>query len=266
MVKSRRLLGLPVIDIENGKAVGRVSRLVVDPRARRVMAMVVGTGPWAREEQLLLWNRARGVGSAAVTVNTSQALVRAGALPELQPLLRRPTRIYGARVLTEDGTYLGNVDELILDAATGQVTQVLLAPTGLGARLRPPLALPADCLVVMGEDAVVAREGARPVPLRSARPGPDGQGGLGRPDVPDGSLPRRPPASRGEAREGTDGLEKAAAPEPSGQVRTEGEACAPDGTPGGSGMTGVLARVVVPLRRAARMGLDRVRERAFPRR
>ena len=173
MLKSRRLLGLTLIDVETGKGLGRVQRFILDPKARRVVALVVTSGPWARDEQVLLWEHARGVGPAAVTVAGAHTLTRASQVPQLQPLLRRQVRTYGARVLTEDGSLLGTVEELVLDPRTGEVVEFLLASNGLKARLRPPLALPAQAVVVIGEDAVVAREGARPYPFRPGRPGAD---------------------------------------------------------------------------------------------
>ncbi len=233
MVKSRRLLGLPVIDIENGKAVGRISRLVVDPRARRVAAMVVITGPWAKEEQVLPWDRARGVGEAAVTVRGSGALAPAGAVPELAALLRRPVRLYGARVLTEDGAYLGAVEEVLIDPATGAVTQLLLAAHGLGARLRAPTVLSADSLLVMGEDAIVAREGSQPSPLRASA-------------VRSGIAAASPGASR--ARQGSSTPDRPAANGPT----------AP-GSPGRAWV--VLGRMVAPVREATRRGLEHVAHR-----
>ncbi|HEY8487328.1 MAG TPA: PRC-barrel domain-containing protein [Limnochordales bacterium] len=179
MLRSRRLLGLPVIDLETGRVLGRVQRLLLDPRARRVAALVVGSGGWGRDEQVVLWEQARGVGPAAITVAAARVLQRASAVPELAPLLRRPVRAYGARVLTEEGTFLGSVEELVVDPATGQVVELVLATSGLAARFRPPMALSAACVLVMGEDAVVARAGSRPYALRSPRPGGDGRSQAG---------------------------------------------------------------------------------------
>lgn len=166
MVKSRRLLGLQVIDIENGRAVGRVSRLIFDPRARRVSAFIVASGHWPAEDHVLEWNQARGVGQHAITIRGTQALVRPASLPELQPLLRRPLRLYGTRVLTEDGEFLGSVEELLIDPRTGEVTQVILAPNGLVQRLRGRSAIPADSVLVMGEDAMVVRAATAVQPSR----------------------------------------------------------------------------------------------------
>lgn len=170
MVRSRRLLGLPVIDIENGRSVGRVSRIILDPRARRVSAFVVASGRWPAEDHVLEWGHARGVGQAAITIRGSHLLARPAALPELQPLLRRPLRLYGTRVLTEDGEFLGTVEELIIDAQSGEVTQIILSPNGLAQRLRGHPTLEADAVLVMGEDAMVVRAGTRAQPPRSARP------------------------------------------------------------------------------------------------
>jgi len=176
MVKSRRLLGLQVIDLDDGRAVGRVNRLIFDPRARRVCALIVASGHWPAEDHVLEWSQAVGVGQHAVTIRGAQSLTRPGALPELQPLLRRPLRVYGTRVLTEDGEFLGNVEELLLDPRTGEVGRVILAPTGLAQRLRGRASIPADAVLVMGEDAMVVRASTVAQPDRAWRNGSQASG------------------------------------------------------------------------------------------
>lgn len=257
MLMSRRLLGLPVIDLETGKALGRVSRFLLDPRARRVVALIITSGPWARDEQVLLWEQARGVGPAAITVAGRQALTRAAHLPQLQALLRRPVRTYGARVLTEDGTFLGTVEELVLDPATGQVVELLLAATGLRARLRPPMALPAFSVVVMGEDAVVAREGSRPYPFRpgrplSERPLPEVRSAEDRAAPDSASPPNRPAADSPAPADGP-----APSPRPSPLASAAGPAPGDPARPG-------WMRLVVPLREITRRGLQYVRGLHLP--
>lgn len=168
MVKSRRLLGLQVIDLDSGRAVGRVNRLIFDPRGRRVCAFVVASGHWPAEDQVLEWGRAAGVGQHAITVRGAQSLARPASVPELQPLLRRPLRVYGTRVLTEDGDFLGSVEELLIDPRTGQVERVILAPAGLAQRLRGRASIPADAVLVMGEDAMVVRAATVAQPARTA--------------------------------------------------------------------------------------------------
>lgn len=190
MMPSRRLLGLQVIDITNGRAVGRVSRLLFDPAARRLAGFVVASGRWSREDQILEYARARGIGIHAITIQGAEALARPSAVPELQPLLRHPARIYGSRVLTEDGEWLGTVDELIVDERSGQVVEVLLAPRNLAERLRGPLRLSSDPLVVVGEDAMVVRAGTRPSAHRTGQDGSTAPGARGR-HAPDG--PREHP-------------------------------------------------------------------------
>ncbi|MBE3598300.1 MAG: PRC-barrel domain-containing protein [Limnochordaceae bacterium] len=201
MVPSRRLLGLQVIDVVDGRALGRTSRLIFDPSARRLAAFVVSSGHWPREDQVLEWGRTRGVGLHAITVQGADTLVRPSALPELQPLLRRPLRLYGIRVLTEDGEFLGAADELMLDERSGAVLEVLLAPKGLSDRLRGRLSIAAASLLVMGEDAMVVRAGTRPTSHRVAHAGgPSRAGEHGAPpDGATGPACAQAPSSPGQA-------------------------------------------------------------------
>lgn len=200
MVRSRRLLGLPVVDIGTGRSVGRVSRLLFDPRARRVSAFVVASGHWPAEDHVLEWDRARGIGQHAITIPDRQALAKPAAVPELQPLLRRPLRLYGTRVLTEDGECLGHVEELLIDPRTGEVTQVILAPGRLAHRLRGRSAIPAESVLVMGEDAMVVRSATVVQPSRSLHPARNGPGRQRpAPDAADGAVATGGAAADGPA-------------------------------------------------------------------
>ncbi|WP_324717447.1 PRC-barrel domain-containing protein [Carboxydochorda subterranea] len=244
MVPSRRLLGLQVIDVVDGRALGRTSRLIFDPSARRLAAFVVSSGHWPREDQVLEWGRTRGVGLHAITVQGADTLVRPSALPELQPLLRRPLRLYGIRVLTEDGEFLGAADELMLDERSGAVLEVLLAPKGLSDRLRGRLSIAAASLLVMGEDAMVVRAGTRPTSHRVAHAGgPSRAGEHGAP--PNGAPP-----------DGAAGPAFAGAPPSPGQAAVEASA------DGNSPLPETLRRGWVTVRSLALAPLERRVRRA----
>ncbi|NLG68724.1 MAG: hypothetical protein GX496_04025 [Firmicutes bacterium] len=251
MVKSRRLLGLQVIDLDDGRAVGRVNRLIFDPRARRGRARIGASGHWPAEDQVLEWSRAGGVGQHAVTIRGAQALARPGALPELQPLLRRPLRVYGTRVLTEDGEFLGNVEERRSDPRSGEGARVILAPAGLAQRLRGRASIPADAVLVMGEDAMVVRastvaqpgrawpDGAQPPGLRIRSP----RNGSATPTS--AAAPGAPSAGDGEASASADAPDRQT-------VDSRGRAQRP---PSG---------LVAPLQLAARRGWALLRGRRSP--
>ncbi|MGQ9512326.1 PRC-barrel domain-containing protein [Thermodesulfitimonas sp.] len=72
MRKSKELLGMPVVSLEEGLRVGRVTGLVVDPAAKTVAALIVEKGGLFREQRFIPFPQVYSIGANAVTLHRSQ--------------------------------------------------------------------------------------------------------------------------------------------------------------------------------------------------
>lgn len=135
--------GRHVVSTSTATTVGRVHGFVVDPLARRVVALELKKteGPG----DTLAWEALTAFGRDAVTVPGAAAITTAeGRVAELtgksHGLLRK-------RVLTEAGDEVGTVEDVEFEAASGRVTALLTKTEEIDG----------DRLIGIGSYAVVVR-------------------------------------------------------------------------------------------------------------
>jgi sporulation protein YlmC with PRC-barrel domain len=110
MVRYEYVKGLPVITMAEGKQVGKVDDLVIDPERKAVSWLRLHSGGMLGGERLWVSTEAvHGVGADAVTINAeADARVPADA-PEALALVKAKRGIIGSKVMTENGERVGEV-------------------------------------------------------------------------------------------------------------------------------------------------------------
>lgn len=121
MRKSKRFESMPVISLEEGQQIGHVKSLVIDPAGKKVAALIIEQKGWFKEQRFIPYHKVKSAGSDAVTIEKTANVERATGLPDIVKLTREKVSIIGARLVAEDGTLLGHVDEYYVDLATGTI-------------------------------------------------------------------------------------------------------------------------------------------------
>ena len=154
MARYERIKGLPVITMAEGKQVGKVDDLVVDPERKAVRWLRLHTGGLLGGERL--WvpvDAVHGLGEHAVTIN-AEADVRAPAdAPEADTLVKARRGIIGNKVVTENGERLGEVRDYEFTQDTFALTYLFIPP-GMNI-LGQFLTIAADKVLTIGEDVIV---------------------------------------------------------------------------------------------------------------
>ncbi|AEG13804.1 PRC-barrel domain protein [Desulfofundulus kuznetsovii DSM 6115] len=121
MRKSKQFIGMPVISLQEGQQIGVVRGLVVDPEKKAVAALIIEQKGWFKEQKYVPFNRVHSVGENVITVDRSSNAERGAKLPDIVKLVKDRTGITGARIVTESGTLLGQVDEYYVDLEAGDI-------------------------------------------------------------------------------------------------------------------------------------------------
>jgi len=156
MARYEFVKGLPVITMAEGKQVGKVDDLVVDPERRAVswlrlhsggMGMLGGERLWVSVEAV------HGVGEDAVTIN-AEADARAPAdAPEALAFVNAKRGIIGNKVVTENGERLGEVRDYEFNPDTFALTSLSIPP-GMNV-VGEILTIAGDKVLTIGEDVIV---------------------------------------------------------------------------------------------------------------
>jgi sporulation protein YlmC with PRC-barrel domain len=154
MARYEFVKGLPVITMAEGKQVGKVDDLVVDPERKAVSWLRLHSGGMLGGERLWVPAEAvHGVGEDAITIH-AEADVRAPAdAPEAVALVKAKRGIIGNKVITENGERLGEVRDYEFNPDTFALT-CLSVPPGMNV-IGEILTIPGDKVLTIGENAIV---------------------------------------------------------------------------------------------------------------
>ena len=157
MIRATELAGRSVIDIDNAEKIGTIERLILDPEGRRVAGFIVSQGggfPSNKERTTIPASAVHAIGPDAVTIkhapDESADLAYIDALP-------RGADVIGRKVITEDGRYLGKIEDVLIERSEGQIFGYTLSDHK-GPGKHPYL--PADTNLKAGKDLMVASESA----------------------------------------------------------------------------------------------------------
>ncbi|WP_018086129.1 PRC-barrel domain-containing protein [Desulfurispora thermophila] len=161
MRKSKQFPGLPVVSLAEGRQIGTVKDLVINPAARAVAALIIETGAWRKEQRFIPYQRIHSVGDDAITIHRSSNVEKGTSLPEIMQLLKERVTLTGSRLLTPGGQVLGRVEEYYVDVKTGQIVGLEISGGQLGGLLKGRAFLDSNLVETIGPRLIICREEAR---------------------------------------------------------------------------------------------------------
>lgn len=161
MKKSRKFLSMPIISLAEGLKIGNVRNLVVDPVKMEVAALIVDQRGWFREQKIIPFSKVKSIGSDAVTIDQTSNVQKPISLPELLKLLKERTNPIGNKVIAENGTEIGIVDEFYIDEATGKITGLEVSGKLLESLYKGKAFLPIENVSTIGDDIIVVTKDAQ---------------------------------------------------------------------------------------------------------
>src|SRR4051812_44884291 len=121
MIRASELSGRSVIDIDAAEKIGTIEKLILDPDGKRVAGFIVTRGggfPGNKEHTTISASAVHAIGPDAVTVKRDEAGTTDTARLETLP---RGSDVIGRKVVTEDGRYLGKVDDVLIEREDGRI-------------------------------------------------------------------------------------------------------------------------------------------------
>lgn len=155
MKKSQDIIGLPVFSIIDGKEIGQVKDLVVNPDEGSIEFLLVNDENWYVGAKVLPFRAVLGIGQDAVTTESENQLQNISDSSNASTLLQKAIKIKGNRILTRTGNLVGVVTEFSVDDNSGKVLSVDF--NGIVDSSAPGM-LTAAQIVTFGRDVLVIND------------------------------------------------------------------------------------------------------------
>ena len=156
MARYEFMKGLPVITMAEGKQIGKIDDLVIDPERKAVGWLRLHSGGMGMLGGERLWvptAAVHGVGEDAVTINAEADARTPADAPEAVALVKAKRGVIGSKVLTENGEHVGEVRDYEFDPITFALTS-LSVPPAMNA-VGEILTIAGDKVLTIGEDMIV---------------------------------------------------------------------------------------------------------------
>ncbi|AQS57860.1 PRC-barrel domain-containing protein [Desulforamulus ferrireducens] len=160
MRKSKKFIGMPVISLAEGQQLGTVKGLVVDPAEQKVAALIIEQKGWFKEQKFVPYSKVRSVGADAITIDQSAAVEKAASLPEILKLYKDKITVINCKVLAENGSQLGVVDEYYVDEFNGNIVGLELSGTLLNSLMKGKSFLDISFVKTIGKELIVTSNDA----------------------------------------------------------------------------------------------------------
>jgi len=146
---------MPVISLEEGRQIGLVKGLVLDYTNKKVAALIIEQKGWFKEQRFIPYHKIHSVGTDVITVEKTSGAERAAGLPEIIKLLREKVKLTGSRIVAENGTVLGYVDEYYVDPDSGSITGLEFSGKFLNGVIKGRALLDIGFVRAIGKEVVV---------------------------------------------------------------------------------------------------------------
>lgn len=146
---------LPVLSIQDGANVEKVSRVAINPATKKIEYLAFAGTPWYEAQAVLHWSKVRAVGKDMITIKNRKDIGPVNE--ELRRTLGRTMEIIGLDVIDSSGKILGVVADLVVDEAAGELRKLVL---------NDGVVLDIGAVVTMGA-AVITEGGAEEEPAQA---------------------------------------------------------------------------------------------------
>ena len=150
LLQASQIVGLPVGATDTQAKIGTVDQVVVDPDSGTLLGFIVKTGLFGRK--VLSYHDVTGIDHAAVLVRSEDVILPSEEVAPIDKALRDKRPLIGQKVVTEGGTKLGRVVDLVINTDTGLATKLYIS------HLLEERIVPADKVVKVTKEHVIVKD------------------------------------------------------------------------------------------------------------
>jgi uncharacterized protein YrrD len=151
LLQASQIIGLPIGSTDTQERVGTISDIVVDPDSGQLLGFVVKTG-FLSGTKVLSFHDVTGLDHAAVLVRNADVVLPPQEVAPIKSTLAEKRPLLGQRVVTEGGTRLGKVVDMVINAESAMATKLYVS------HLLEERIVPLDKVIKVTKDRIVVKD------------------------------------------------------------------------------------------------------------
>jgi len=163
MIRSRDLIGKPLVLIASGEIIGKVKDVLVDPDRFEIAALVLPGKLFSKVAMVLPRNAVQVFGRDVILIKGNEAMPRDDSLDRVASLIAVSGQMKGRQVATEKGVRVGILNDVWVDE-NGKVVSYDLAKVFVTGPIAESKQIPLGATRSIGRDLIIVDSGAIGVP------------------------------------------------------------------------------------------------------
>ena len=125
LVKGKDVIGLKVVTLDKGEKLENVNEIVYDPQDHYVKALIIDNGGWFSDAKVILYPDIKSLGKDAIIVESDRVVKKASDVQQrIARIVKDDNFLTKNKIVTEDGTELGQVSDILFEPSTGKVREL----------------------------------------------------------------------------------------------------------------------------------------------
>ena len=159
LMRASDVIGHKVITMSQGKKVEDVDDVIYSPVDNKVRALLVDKGGMFSHAKVILIEDIKSIGTDAVLIEDEIALKNSKEVAEpIADISEHYDYLSKTKIITEEGTELGKVSDLIFETTTGQVEEFEVSQGGLKNIQSGKKRIKIEDIITVGKDATIVRK------------------------------------------------------------------------------------------------------------
>lgn len=152
MKRSQELLGIPIFSISEGVQIGTVKGLLINPCEKNVEFLLIDEPGASEELRGISFLSANAIGDFAITVEKDCGVIDLLKVKVLKNLVDVGLDIFGKKVVSNKGAYIGDVSEYSINTEDGNIAEFFYRTEGNN---ETEYALSAEQVITIGKEALI---------------------------------------------------------------------------------------------------------------
>lgn len=155
MKSTKEIFGLKVISITDGTEVGLVKDLIINPAGGLLEFILINkhSDYLGSRAKVIAFKDVQGIGDYAITISSPEVIQNISSNQQVRELMDQDVKVIGTKVMTTEGTIIGEVKEIYLDVKQGKISQCSYLTLENEEKQ-----IAADKIVTYGKDLLIINE------------------------------------------------------------------------------------------------------------
>ena len=167
MLKSKELRGINVVNIENGRLIGKVKNTIYSFRQELIMGFSIYSGRWVKKDIFIPINDIEIIGRDVILANKPEKLQCINKNQEVVNAIKEIDRVFSMNVITNKGEEIGHIEDVIISEEKFKIGGYIISDGFVEDIIKGKLIIPFSEKIIFGENDVIIDSNYKNIVLKN---------------------------------------------------------------------------------------------------